>query len=116
MAMFSDCPGCLSGDHSQHVHHWGKRPEGVIDGDFCSCSGDCAERAQAELAALVGEPQRRAAVEAGSVRCRTCRHPIEVHGFAGCLEWEGDGAAQCDCDSSSSQVADEHAEEARRGS
>lgn len=45
MATFSDCPGCLGGDHTRHVYHWGPRPEGIIDGDFCQCSGDCKERA-----------------------------------------------------------------------
>lgn len=47
MAFYSDCGACLSGDHTRHVEHWGKRPEGVIDGDFCACAGDCAERAAA---------------------------------------------------------------------
>jgi hypothetical protein len=46
MAFFSDCPSCSGGDHSGHVEHWGKRTEGVIDGDFCRCSGDCAERSE----------------------------------------------------------------------
>lgn len=45
MAFYTLCPGCLSGDHTQHVEHWGKRPEGVIDADICLCSGDCSERA-----------------------------------------------------------------------
>lgn len=48
--MFSDCPGCSTGDHDQHVQHWGVRPEGVIDGDFCYCAGDCAERKAAFFA------------------------------------------------------------------
>ena len=41
-----DCPGCVAGDHERHVEHWGVRPEGVIDGEFCYCEGDCAERAE----------------------------------------------------------------------
>lgn len=44
MASFSDCPGCMAGNHDRHVNHWGVRPEGVIDGDFCRCTGDCKER------------------------------------------------------------------------
>ncbi len=47
MAFYSDCPSCVTGIHDGHVEHWGKRPEGVIDGDFCACTGDCAERAKA---------------------------------------------------------------------
>ena len=35
------CPSCSSGDHTGHVEHWGVRPEGVIDGEFCYCKGDC---------------------------------------------------------------------------
>lgn len=46
MATFADCPGCIAGKHDRHVHHWGKRPDGVIDGDFCRCPGDCADRAR----------------------------------------------------------------------
>lgn len=44
--MIADCPGCMAGNHEQHVEHWGTRPEGVIDGEFCYCKGDCAERAR----------------------------------------------------------------------
>ena len=47
MAVIADCPACQGGDHGNHVQHWGKRAEGVIDGEFCYCSGDCAERAEA---------------------------------------------------------------------
>ena len=52
--MVCDCPGCMTGKHEQHVQHWGVRPEGVIDGEFCYCKGDCAERAQAAFDEFFG--------------------------------------------------------------
>lgn len=52
--MIADCPGCMAGNHEQHVEHWGTRPEGVIDGDFCYCKGDCAERARAAFDEFFG--------------------------------------------------------------
>ena len=52
--MIADCPGCMAGDHDRHVEHWGVRPEGVIDGEFCYCKGDCAERAQAAFDKFFG--------------------------------------------------------------
>lgn len=54
MAVFADCNACMFGDHSRHVEHWGKRPEGVIDGEFCHCTGDCAERSKAAFDRLWG--------------------------------------------------------------
>lgn len=56
MAMTSDCPACFSGDHDHHVEHWGVRPEGVIDGDFCHCTGDCAARSKANFEKWMGGP------------------------------------------------------------
>lgn len=69
MAMFADCPGCSSGDHDSHVAHWGVRPEGVIDGDFCVCSGDCAERHKTSLQKLLDamfnpQPEKRLLADA----------------------------------------------------
>ena len=49
-----DCPGCMAGDHTEHVEHWGVRPEGVIDGEFCHCAGDCAERSRAAFDEFFG--------------------------------------------------------------
>lgn len=54
MATFSDCYSCATGDHSGHVEHWGKRAEGIIDGDFCRCIGDCSDRAENAFSALLG--------------------------------------------------------------
>lgn len=42
--IIADCPGCQMGNHDDHVHHWGKRPPGVIDGEFCYCKGECVGR------------------------------------------------------------------------
>jgi hypothetical protein len=44
-----DCPACMVGEHSKHIEHWGTRPEGVIDGEFCHCTGDCKERLEARF-------------------------------------------------------------------
>lgn len=35
------CPACYFGEHEKHVTHWGRRPEGIIDGEYCYCTGDC---------------------------------------------------------------------------
>ena len=43
MAVYILCPGCQLGNHDEHVRHWGKRPEGIIDGEFCPCEGNCSE-------------------------------------------------------------------------
>lgn len=53
--IIADCPACMAGSHVGHVSHWGKRPEGVIDGEFCYCSGDCAERARAAFDEFFGD-------------------------------------------------------------
>lgn len=42
--VIADCPACMLGDHSKHVETWGTRSFGIIDGEVCRCSGDCAER------------------------------------------------------------------------
>jgi len=62
--MIADCPGCMAGNHERHVEHWGTRPEGIVDGEFCYCKGDCAERAQAafdeffgNMASIMGEDE-----------------------------------------------------------
>lgn len=44
MAIIADCPPCQMGAHDRHIEHWGTCPEGIIDGEFCHCPGDCAER------------------------------------------------------------------------
>lgn len=50
MAVIADCPGCVVGDHQQHVTQWGFRAEGIIDGEFCHCSGDCKTRSAENMA------------------------------------------------------------------
>jgi len=49
MSVHVDRPACTSGDHDRHNPEWGIRP-GLIGGQYCACSGDCAERADAAAA------------------------------------------------------------------
>lgn len=58
MSRAADCGSCLSGDHSGHVRDWNITP-GLIGGEYCACTGDCAERAKAmfdKWRALIGPP------------------------------------------------------------
>lgn len=50
MAVIADCPGCVVGNHPEHVTQWGFRTESIIDGEFCHCPGDCRERSAANMA------------------------------------------------------------------
>lgn len=41
MAVFVHCPACQNGEHDGHIEHWRTAPEGIIDGSYCPCKGDC---------------------------------------------------------------------------
>ena len=75
------CPACIGGSHEGHVEHWGKRPEGIIDGEFCYCSGDCAERAQENTDRMFVTPNQE----------RESDYLLNVAHYANC---EGEG---CEC-------------------
>lgn len=45
MSRAQDCSGCLWGDHERHDPQHGI-VEGLLGGEYCACTGDCAERAQ----------------------------------------------------------------------
>lgn len=44
MSRAQDCSGCMWGDHERHDPSHGLI-EGLIGGEHCACTGDCAERA-----------------------------------------------------------------------
>lgn len=44
MATIVDCPGCYAGDHSRHIERHRPVPRGMMGGEVCGCTGDCAAR------------------------------------------------------------------------
>lgn len=50
MSRALDCPACMTGDHEGHNRDWNIKP-GLIGGEYCDCTGDCAERSAAAFAA-----------------------------------------------------------------
>jgi hypothetical protein len=61
------CPGCMAGNHDEHVRDWNIRP-GLIGGSWCDCEGDpgCTERAQAAAERLLAHMFPPAAVPDGA--------------------------------------------------
>lgn len=70
MSRQADCPSCLTGTHDDHDPKWNIR-EGLIGGNYCGCTGDCAERAKAAFDsvwdAIVG-PSNSSSSSPGEVR------------------------------------------------
>lgn len=75
MSYPADCPACIAGDHNGHDAAHGTR-KGLIGGNYCACTGDCAERAAAAFAKAF--PVTASDARPPSDVC-ACRTPGETH-------------------------------------
>jgi hypothetical protein len=63
MAIQMDCYGCQTGNHDQHTN---VLVGGLIGGTYCACTGNCAQRREDIVRALLGANPERAGREGDS--------------------------------------------------
>lgn len=77
MSLARDCSACVTGAHTRHNASEGLT-EGLIGGTYCDCTGDCAERRQAEQKEFEKSPLGQMLTAGAKIHTTTEDHMREL--------------------------------------